>query len=254
MAAKRGIFVVAGYGAGQGTGSASAAVFAQAGYKVAIIGRDRGDDSLTKGAQALKTVGREVAAFSLKGYDQESIHGAFESIKKQWPNEPIRATLWNASYGVFKGFLDTTPQEWEETSVTNITAPAAFAKESILAFKSNDLTAEGARGTLLFTGATASIRGNKTTSVFAAGKHALRALSQSLAKEFSKENIHVAHAIIDGGILTDRSLKTKGEDWINNKDVRLDPNAIAQAYLYLAHQDRSAWTWELDLRPAHEHW
>lgn len=90
------------------------------------------------------------------------------------------------------------------------------------------LTPEGAKGTLIFTGATASIRGNKTTSVFASGKHALRALTQSLAKEFGKENIHVAHAIIDGGILTDRSLAIKGEDWVKNPDVHLDPNSIAK--------------------------
>jgi NAD(P)-dependent dehydrogenase (short-subunit alcohol dehydrogenase family) len=127
------------------------------------------------------------------------------------------------------------------------------------------LTPEGAKGVLLFTGATASIRGNKLTSCFATGKHALRALAQSLAKEFGKENIHVAHAIIDGGILTERSTQMKGEEWAKNPDVRLDPDAIAkvslhvdvrranndafpQSYLYLAHQDRSAWTWELDCK------
>lgn len=254
MAAKRGIFVVAGYGNGQGTGSASAAAFANAGYKVAIIGRERGDNSLQHGAQALKITGTDVAAFPIRGYDNASIHDAFEAIKKQWPNEPLRVALWNASFGAFKAFLDTTPEMWEESAEINIKAPAAFARECILTFKNQDLTPEGAKGTLLFTGATASIRGNKTTSVFAAGKHALRALAQSLAKEFGKENIHVAHTIIDGGILTDRSLSVKGEDWVNDPDVRLDPNSIAKSYIYLAHQDRSSWTWELDLRPAHETW
>jgi len=99
------------------------------------------------------------------------------------------------------------------------------------------------------------LRGNVVTSAFSAGKHGVRALSQSLAKEFGKENIHVAHAIIDGGILTDRSrAMKKSEEWEANEDVRLNPDAIAQSYLHLANQERSAWTWELDLRPAHEKW
>jgi NAD(P)-dependent dehydrogenase (short-subunit alcohol dehydrogenase family) len=144
------------------------------------------------------------------------------------------------------------------------------------------LDAGGKRGALIFTSATAATRGNKTTSVFASAKFALRALSQSLAKEFGKQNIHVcagevcvgsagqanglfkvSTAIIDGGILTDRSKGYKDAEWHANEDARLLPESIAkagfsisfgaladtvikQSYLYLAHQDRSSWTWELD--------
>jgi len=254
MSWNRGIFVIAGYGAGKGTGSASAEVFSKAGYKVALIGRDRGDNSLVEGAEALKAAGGDAHAFPLKSYTHQSLNEIFSSIKTHWPKESIRVTLWNASFGAWKGFLDTTPEEWKDNADTNVVAPAAFARESILAFKGNDLTPEGARGILLFTGATASIRGNKLTSCFSTGKHALRALSQSLSKEFGKENIHVAHAIIDGGILTERSVSYKGEEWVKNVDGRLEPGDIAQAYLYLAHQGRSAWSWEIDLRPAHENW
>ena len=129
----------------------------------------------------------------------------------------------------------------------NVLGPAAFSRELITAFKDLPfvyfllsslspllltrnlrLTPEGARGTLLFTGATSSIRGNKTTSSFSAGKFALRSLSQSLAKEFGKQNIHVAHAVIDGGILTERSVAMRGEEWGKNEDVRLTPEGIAQ--------------------------
>jgi len=124
----------------------------------------------------------------------------------------------------------------------------------ISVFKDLDFTPEGARGTLLFTGATASVRGNVTTSAFSAGKYALRSLSQSLAKEFGKQNIHVAHAVIDGGILTERSAKLRGEEWAKDEDRRLSAEGIAEAYVYLTHQPRSTWTWELDLRPAHENW
>lgn len=83
----------------------------------------------------------------------------------------------------------------------------------------------------------------------------MRGLSQSLNKEFGKQNIHVAHAIIDGTIKTDITTKIWGNpEWVKNEDVRLSPESIAKAYWYIAHQDRSAWTWELDLRPAHENW
>jgi len=149
-----------------------------------------------------------------------------------------------------KPFLDTHGRNWDNSVEVLVTGPAAFAKEAIKTFKSNDLALNGARGTLLFTGATASVRGSSRTAAFSAGKHALRALSQSLAKEFGQQNIHVAHVIVDGPILTERLDKTIAED----EDARLDPEGIATAYLYLSEQKRSNWTWELDMRPAHEKW
>ncbi|KAL0567349.1 hypothetical protein V5O48_014649, partial [Marasmius crinis-equi] len=119
----------------------------------------------------------------------------------------------------------------------------------------------GAKGVLIHTGATAAVRGNVTTSVFSAGKHALRALSQSLAKEFGGQNIHVTHAIIDGGILTPLSKERRNEhahfdasEWEKNEAARLSPDSIAAGYVYIAKQDQSSWTWELDFRPAHEKW
>ncbi|KAJ8474556.1 hypothetical protein ONZ45_g15906 [Pleurotus djamor] len=172
--------------------------------------------------------------------------------------------IWHASDGEASkhvpaqpALANVTPQDVQESLQVNVEAAFAFSRQSILEFKSNDIDAQGKRGTLIFTGATASIRGNVTTSAFAAGKAAQRSLSQSLAKEFGKENIHVAHAIIDGVILTGRTkdrISKIGEDsqWDTNANVRLDPNSIASSYLYLVNQDRSSWTWELDLRPAHE--
>ncbi|KZT36556.1 NAD(P)-binding protein [Sistotremastrum suecicum HHB10207 ss-3] len=255
MAVKRGIFVVAGYGNGTGTGSASAEVFAKAGYKVALIAR--GADHIEKGAKKIIQDGGEAKAFPLQSYDSASVHSVFESIKAHWPDEAIRVTLYNAAQGIWKPFLEITPEEWDTTANINLTTAAAFARESILSFKDLPLNELGKRGTLLFTGATASIRGNKTTSAFSAGKFALRSLSQSLSKEFGKQNIHVAHAVIDGAIITDMwkdRAPGKYEEWQQNLDGRLSPESIANSYLYLAHQDRSAWTWELDLRPAHENW
>jgi len=243
---------VAGYGSGSGIGASSGNIFAKAGYKVALISRN--EASLKAGADKIKASGGEAAPFPVKTYDAPSIHAVFETIKKHWPNESIRAALWNVSSDKFKPFLSVTDDEWVRQAQLTMVAGAAFSKECVLAFKSNTtLTPEGARGTLIFTGATASIRGNTTTSLLSTGKHALRALSQSLNKEFGKENIHVCEAVIDGYILNDFTKKELGEK-ANDPDKILLPDVIAENYLYLAHQNRSAWTWELDLRPAHEKW
>ncbi|GAB1519379.1 hypothetical protein RhiTH_002445 [Rhizoctonia solani] len=117
------------------------------------------------------------------------------------------------------------------------------------------LNKHGKRGALIFTSATAAWRGNTTTSAFSAGKHGERALAQSLNKEFGPQNIHVSNVIIDGPILNGRLEKlTTDKSLLANEDLRLDPTSIAASYVYLAHQDRTAWTFELDLRPAHEKW
>ncbi|KZP06791.1 NAD-P-binding protein [Athelia psychrophila] len=241
-------FVVAGVGNGFGTGAATARIFAKAGYNVALIARNA--DSLKKFAEEIKGTGAEAAAFPIESYSATAIQAAFAAIRSQWPESPLRVALWNAAFGAWKPFLELKPEEIQESVNTNIVGAFAFSREVITAFKDLDIDEKGKRGTLLFTGATASLRGNTTTSAFAAGKFGLRALSQSLAKEFGKQNIHVAHAIIDGGILTDRSAPEKR----GNPDASLNPESIGNSYLYLVNQDRSAWTWELDLRPAHEKW
>jgi len=246
------VLVVAGIGNGQGTGAATARLFAKQGYRVAILARNA--DQVKNLASSIKSDGGEAAGFPLDAYTFETVKTAFQEIKQTWPEAEIRAALFNAGSGAWKGFLDVTEQDVKNLIDTNITAAYAFSREAILAFKDLPLNDIGKKGTLIFTGATASIRGNVTTSAFAPGKHALRALSNSLAKEFSKQNIHVAHAIIDGGILTDRSKATRPAEVINDPDALLTPEGIAKSYWYLHNQDRSAWTWELDLRPAHEKW
>jgi NAD(P)-dependent dehydrogenase (short-subunit alcohol dehydrogenase family) len=111
------------------------------------------------------------------------------------------------------------------------------------------------RGTIIFTGATASLRGGAGYSAFAGAKHALRALAQSMARELGPKNIHVAHVIVDGAIDTAfiRSL-TPDIDAKRAEDAVLSPDAIAENYVFLHRQPRSAWTHELDLRPWKEKW
>ncbi|KAH8093888.1 hypothetical protein BXZ70DRAFT_948338 [Cristinia sonorae] len=261
MSSARPILVVAGIGNGSGTGASTARLFSKAGYRVALVARN--PEHLKKLADEINQSGGEAVAFPIASYSYSDVIKNLQEIKQHsWPgNEKseIRAAVWNASFGAFKTFLDVTEEDLKRVTETSIDAPFAFSREVILAFQENSIDEKGRRGTLIFTGATASIRGNVFTSAFASGKFALRALSQSLAKEFGKQNIHVAHAIIDGGILTDlaASRRAEGEardSYINNEDIRLSPNSIAESYLYLTNQDRSSWTWELDLRPAHEKW
>ena len=138
----------------------------------------------------------QAAPFSLPSYSDEHIASAWQAIHAKFPKPEyfIRVAIFNVGYGVWKPFLDITPQDVQESLQTNVAAAFSFARGAILAFKDNDIEQpNGKRGTLIFTGATASLRGNVVTSAFAAGKFGSRALSQSLAKEFGKENIHVAH-------------------------------------------------------------
>ncbi|ETW76779.1 hypothetical protein HETIRDRAFT_125828 [Heterobasidion irregulare TC 32-1] len=244
----RPIFVVAGVGNGTGASAFPLRVFSKAGYRIALIAR--GSDKLNKLAAELSQDGGEAATFPIGAYTYKEVQTAFAAVRAHWPDAEVRVALYNAGYGVRKPFLELTEAEVAESVETQVTAAFGFARSALLAFQAQALDARGKRGTLLLTGATASWRGNTTTAAFAAGKFGLRALSQSLSKEFGKQNIH---AIIDGGILTDRS-RGRGPEWESNPDIRLDPESIAKSYLYLAEQDRSAWTWELDLRPAHETW
>ncbi|KAI0707205.1 short-chain dehydrogenase/reductase SDR [Earliella scabrosa] len=257
----RPLLVVAGIGNGSGTGAATARLFAKQGYRVALVAR--GADSLNRLAGEITNEGGEAAGFPVPSYSYGDTQAVFDTIAAHKWSTPdrseLRVALWNAGAGVFKTFLEVTEEDVATSLQDNVGAAFAFSRRAILAFKDNELDERGARGTLLFTGATASIRGNVYTSAFAAGKHGLRALSQSLAKEFGKENIHVSSPLFcQPRILTDRSLSRRSGDaaeaFKNNRDTRLDAESIAQSYLYLVRQDRSAWTWELDLRPAHEKW
>ncbi|KAF5319643.1 hypothetical protein D9619_008465 [Psilocybe cf. subviscida] len=249
QAAKR-VLVVAGLGNGYGTGAAAARLFARNGYSVALVGR--GAKVANELAETIITDGGHATPFTIPSYSHQDITQTWAAIHKHFPKPEyaVRAALFNVSGRVFKPFLDTTPEDVQECLQTGIAAAFAFSRGAILTFKENDNEqSSGKRGTLIFTGATAGIRGNTYTSAFAASKFGLRALSQSLAKEFGKEDIHVAHSIIDGAILLQPEPSSQGM-----VDKNLRPESIASSYLYLTNQDRSAMTWELDLRPSQEKW
>ena len=138
----------------------------------------------------------------------------------------MRAAVWNAGFGVWKPFLEITPDEVQTAVDTNVVAAFAFAREAILAFKRNpdDNTK---KGTLIFTGATASIRGSAKFANFAAGKFAARAITQSLAREFGPRGVHVAHAIIDGGIDIPRLAEYKHKFNNGAPDGLISPDSVS---------------------------
>ena len=151
--------------------------------------------------------------FCVDNYSDQQLESTWHEIRRSFSNDKyiITAALWNTGHAVWKPFLDITPEEVRECLQVNIEAAFTFSRNAIKIFKENAIDpANGARGTLFFTGATASLRGNVTTSAVAAGKSGLRALSQSLAKEFGKQNIHVAHVsclvVLLLSILTDACL------------------------------------------------
>lgn len=135
----------------------------------------------------------------MPSYTSADFNTVFSSIHSHFPSSSfsVRAALFNVGLSIFKPFLDIKPEEVQQCLETNVLAGFAFSREAILSFKRNDLDAAGTRGTLIFTGATASTRGNVSTSAMAAAKSANRALSQSLAKEFGKDGIHVRHMLVD---------------------------------------------------------
>ena len=135
----------------------------------------------------------------MESYSYQALTDVFGPIRAHaWPSggpTELRVAVYNGGSGVRKGFLDVTERDIQTVVDTNINGAFAFSRQAIEEFKKNAIDEKGKRGTLIFTGATASLRGNVTTSIFAAGKFALRALSQSLNKEFGKENIHVSRVV-----------------------------------------------------------
>ncbi|KAL0567681.1 hypothetical protein V5O48_014316 [Marasmius crinis-equi] len=235
------VVVVAGkrLGVGGGTGGASARAFAKEGYSVALIARNA--DALKAFEDELKGSGLDVASFPVTSYASSDVADAFTQIRARFskPSYTIRAAIFNVVHRVFKPFLEVTPEEVKAVIETNIGAGFAFSREAILDLLENPIDpATGARGVLIHTGAGSGTRGGVFNSAFSTGKHVLRALSQSLAKEFGKENIHVVHAIIDGPILTPTAKSIRNDpEWEKDEAVRLNPESIAAAGLFAARFD-----------------
>jgi len=243
--------IILGVGLGSGTGASTARIFARAGYSVAVAGRQQ--QGLDKVVQDITKQGGEARAWPVNDYSEASLQSLFRSIREDSPDVPVRFALYNGGLWQMGNFLSLSASDLSATFDQAVLPAWVFGQEAIKAFQgSADTNDNSARGTLIFTGASAALRGSANFAAFAIGKFSIRALSQSLAREFCPQGIHVAHSIVDGIIVTDRlrpAGKAKHEE---DPTQLLNPDSIAKSYLYLAGQDRSCFTQELDLRPGQE--
>ncbi|KAK8847422.1 hypothetical protein IAR55_005280 [Kwoniella newhampshirensis] len=182
-----------------------------------------------------------------------SLETAFEKLKETWPDARVDVGVYNVNEKFeMKGFLEKTEEDLRRSLEGGVIGAWNLSSLLLPLFLSNSPdTTTGSRGTLLFTGATMSLRAGASFTNLASGMFARRALSQSLAREFGPKGVHVSHVIIDGIIDTERVKGMMGDD---QDGKRMKPDEIAESYKFLVEQKRSAWTQELDLRPDVEKW
>jgi len=233
-------------GVGPGTGASVARKFALK-YPVALLARNPANyESLVKEIEA---AGGKAIGISTDVSDGASVKSAFEKIKKESNGAPLTAAIFNVG-GRFvrKPFLELNEEEFMAGMEANGRGAYHFAQAAIpLLLKATSLEYPP---TLIFTSATAAMKGSANCSSFATGKFAMRALAQSLAREFGPKGLHVAHAIIDGVIDIERTKDYK----FDHPDAKISPDAIADSYWYLHTQPRTTFTNELDIRPYIEKW
>lgn len=234
-------------GAGDDTGAAIARAFAREGFIACVVRRPRHAEALESLARSIRDEGFKAVALPADARDEDAMAGLFDRIESEIA--PIEVAVFNIGANVNSGIAETTAQVfrkvWEMACFAGFLAGREAAKRM----------APRGRGTIIFTGATASLRGGAGFSAFASAKHALRALAQSMARELGPKNIHVAHVVIDGAIDTNFTRGLMPDiDARRAEDAILSPDAIAQNYVWLHRQPRSGWTHELDLRPWKEKW
>ena len=216
-------------GAGEGLSASLARLFSREGIKVALAAR-----KIEKlGALCTETKAR---AFACNATEAEEVERLFGMVEREIGTPDI--VVYNASGRARGAFTDLVPAE-----VANAIAVSAFGG-FLVAQQAATRMLPNKHGAILFTGASASVKGYAQSAPFAMGKFALRGLAQSMARELSPQGIHIAHFVIDGGI---RSAARKEPD--DKPDSMLDPDAIALSYWNVLQQPRSAWTWEVELRP-----
>ena len=232
-------------GAGDATGGAIARRFAREGY-VACVTR-RSADRLAPLVERIRAEGGEAHGFGSDARDEAQMAGLVEHIERTIA--PIEVAVFNIGANVRFGIAETTERVYRKVWEMGALAGFLMGREVAKAMRPRG------RGTIVFTGATASLRGSAGFAAFAGAKHALRALAQSMARELGPEGIHVAHVVIDGAIDTAFIAQNFPERHaLKASDGILDPEAIAENYWQLHRQPRSAWTHELDLRPWSEKW
>ncbi|MDE2371982.1 MAG: SDR family oxidoreductase [Burkholderiales bacterium] len=232
-------------GAGDATGGAIARRFAREGY-VACVARRQGD-KLAPLVERIRAEGGQARGFGSDARDEAAMQALVAQIESEVA--PIEVAVFNIGANVRFAVTETTERVYRKVWEMGALAGFLMGREVAKAMLPRG------RGTILYTGATASLRGGAGFAAFAGAKHALRALAQSLARELGPQGIHVAHVVIDGAIDTAFIAENFPQRYaLKDRDGILDPEAIAEAYWQLHRQTRSAWTHELDLRPWIETW
>jgi len=233
-------------GAGDDTGGAIARAFAKDGLHVCVVRRPRHVEKLVA---LVKEIEAEGGSGSAHGCDARDENAMAALIKDVEAIGPIEAAVFNIGGNVRFDIAKTTPRVFRK--VWEMSSFAGF----LMAHNVAPYMETRGRGTMIFTGATASVRGSAGFAAFAAAKHSLRALAQSCARELGPKGIHVVHTIIDGMIdSTFIRENVPNVDTMREKDLILNPDHIAANYVHLHHQPRDSWTFELDLRPYGEKW
>jgi len=235
-------------GAGDFIGAAIARKFAAEGFAVAL-GRRHGD-KLQPLVAELQAAGAVARGFSLDARDEAQVEAVFATVERELG--PLEVVIFNVGANVSYPIRETTSRVfrkvWEMACFAGFLSGREAAKYMV----------PRQRGTILFTGATASLRGARGFAAFASAKFGLRALAQSMARELAPEHIHVAHLVIDAGVDTAwvrERLQASGADPERlPPDSLMSPASVAEAYWTLYRQTPDAWTFELDLRPWRESW
>ena len=232
-------------GAGDATGGAIARRFAREAYVACVTRREA--DKLEALKDHIEAAGGVCHAFGSDAREEEEVIKLFTRIEADIG--PIEVCVFNVGGNVRAGITETTARVYRK--VWEMCAYAGF----LAGREAARVMLPRKHGTIICTGATASLRGGNGFAAFAGGKHALRALAQSMARELGPQGIHVGHVVIDGGIDTPFIRENFPERYaLKDKAGILDPEAIAENYWQLHRQARSAWTHELDLRPWMEPW
>ena len=221
-------------GIGPKNGAAFARVFSRAGYQLALVSRR---------SELSRELARELgdaSAYACDVADPAAVALTFDAIAAERGAPEV--LIYNAGSGVWKTAEELNPAEFEQSFRVNALGLLACAQRVLTAMR------QRGRGQIVVVGATASLRGRPKTAAFAAAKAAQRSLAQSLARQLAPEGIHVSLLIIDG------SIDDPGAPVDHADAKRLRPEAIANEALHLTQQERSAWTFELDLRPLKESW
>ena len=239
--------VCAVIGAGDGLGGAIAHAFAREGLAVCLTRRPRHLGELDALAERIRAEGGEARAFGVDARKEDDVRALFDTIENTIG--PLEVLVFNIGANVRFPVIETTTQVyskvWEMAALAGFLAGREAAR----------VMAPRGKGTILFTGATASVRGAAGFSAFAGAKHALRALAQSMARELGPKGVHVAHVVIDGAIdgAFIRSIMPDAAEKRERQEL-LIPEDIAANYVWLHRQPRSAWTFEMDVRPWAETW